>query len=198
MPLLSRCSELHLALRSRNDDAVLVQARRHWVRVQDRAHRVDVRYQKIISTQTSNTDTRNTLTALSILLRNISRTRIRRTPIQSPRIRMYPEEPLVSSFSMALPNRLPRILIQELANHRLRDCVDNRGVRRARAGHVSTCRCSGCICLILPVQHWLRHTRVEIGGNGRPSRTNIFVIRQQRRSRANVATPRRTVENDRS
>ena len=74
------------------------------------------------------------LTALRILLSNIRRTRVCRTPIQRPRIRVHPEEPLVSPLAMTLANRLPRILIQELADHRLRDGVDDRWVRRAGSG----------------------------------------------------------------
>ena len=43
---------------------------------------------------------------------------------------MNPEEPLVSPFAVTLPDGLPRVLVQELANHRLRNCVDDRRVRR--------------------------------------------------------------------
>lgn len=100
------------------------------------------------------------LTALCILLGNIRRTRIRRTPIQRSRIRMHPEEPLVSPLAMALPDRLPRILVQELADHGLRDCVDDRRVRRTASGHVHTRSSCGCISWIL--YDWLMHARVEI------------------------------------
>ena len=41
---------------------------------------------------------------------------------------MDPEEPLVSPVSMSLANGPPGILIEEFANHRLRDRMDNSGV----------------------------------------------------------------------
>jgi hypothetical protein len=40
-----------------------------------------------------------------------------------------PEEPLVPAFGMSLPNGLACILIQELADHRLRDRMDDVRVR---------------------------------------------------------------------
>ena len=56
-------------------------------------------------------------------------TRINRAPKDSFDIRVDPEEPLVPALGMTLPNGLARILVQELANHRLRDRVDDTGVR---------------------------------------------------------------------
>jgi hypothetical protein len=43
---------------------------------------------------------------------------------------MHPEEPLVSLFSVSFPNGFPRVLVQELANHRLRNRMDDRRIRR--------------------------------------------------------------------
>jgi hypothetical protein len=41
-----------------------------------------------------------------------------------------PEEPLMSPLTNPLPNRFARILPHKLANHCLRDRLDDRGVRR--------------------------------------------------------------------
>ena len=76
------------------------------------------------------------LTALCTGFSDIRRTRIGRAPIQSPGIRVDPEETLVPALSVSLADRAPRVLVKVLAYHRLRNRVNHRGVRmptRARA-----------------------------------------------------------------
>lgn len=41
---------------------------------------------------------------------------------------MDPEKPFVSPFAVTLPNGAPCVLVKELADHRLRDGVDNRRI----------------------------------------------------------------------
>lgn len=69
------------------------------------------------------------LTTLSTRLMDIRSTGINRTPINGFGIRMDPEEPLVPALGVSLSNGLACILVQELANHRLRDRMDDIGVR---------------------------------------------------------------------
>ena len=63
---------------------------------------------------------------------DIRSTRINLAPINGLGIRVDPEEPLVPAFGMSLPDGLARILVQELADHRLRDRMDDIGVRARR------------------------------------------------------------------
>ena len=83
----------------------------------------------------SNQSQTGALTALRTLFSNVRRPWIARTPIQRLRIRVDPEETLVPPLTMSLTNRAPRILVQKLANHRLRNRVDDRRVGR-RVRHV--------------------------------------------------------------
>lgn len=69
-------------------------------------------------------------TALRTRLGHIRRPRIGRAPIKRLRIWMHPKEALMPPLTHPFPNRLARILPHKLANHRLRDRVDDRGVRR--------------------------------------------------------------------
>lgn len=70
------------------------------------------------------------LTTLGARLSRTSRSRILRTPVQRLSVRMNPEEPLMPLLRQPLPDRPPRVLVQELTNHRLRDSVDDGGVSR--------------------------------------------------------------------
>lgn len=104
--LLGRASDLHLSVGRGNNNTVLVQARRHRVRVEDRPHALNVR-------------------TLRATLRDPTAPWIRRAPIQGLGIWMNPEEPLVPRLPMTLSNRLACILPQKLANHRLGNRVDD-------------------------------------------------------------------------
>ena len=71
------------------------------------------------------------LTALCTGFSDIRRTRIGRAPIQSPGIRVDPEETLVPPFAVSLPDRPTCILVEELANHSLRNGVNDCWISRA-------------------------------------------------------------------
>lgn len=89
-------------------------------------------------------------TALRRRFSHASRARIGWTPVQRFGIGMDPEEALMPSLAMSLSNRTASILVQKLANHRLRDRMDDprvcchaiprhtRAPRRAFAIHTRT------------------------------------------------------------
>ena len=55
---------------------------------------------------------------------------------------MDPEEPLVSPVTVSLANGPSGILIEEFADHGLRDCMDNSGVSRSTKARAVCCRVS--------------------------------------------------------
>jgi hypothetical protein len=60
---------------------------------------------------------------------DIRSARVNCAPIDGFSVRVDPEETLVPALGVSLPDRLARILVQELANHRLRDRMDDIGIR---------------------------------------------------------------------
>lgn len=112
MPLLCGSGKLHLPVRGGDNDAVLMQTGWHRIGVHDTLDRLDIR-------------------ALGARLVHIGRSRVFRTPVDGLCIRMDPEIPSVSALGILLANRLSRILVQELANHRLCNRVNDSRIRSA-------------------------------------------------------------------
>lgn len=67
-------------------------------------------------------------TALRARLARAGRTRVRVAPVQRLGIGMHPEETFMSPIAVSLADGLARILEQILADHRLRDSVNNAWV----------------------------------------------------------------------
>ena len=119
------------------------------------------------------------LTALCTGFSDIRRTRIGRAPIQSPGIRVDPEETLVPAFSMSFPNCPPCVLVQELPDHCLRDCMNNCRVRRhgyATSSGPSTLL-HGCLQVAVSTHMGLV---LVIGGYRRTLRSDAMAARIER------------------
>ena len=89
-----------------------------------------------MSTLPRHLQAKSLLTTLSTRLMYGRSTRVNRAPIDGLGVRVDPEEPLMPAFGMSLPDGPAGILVQILADHRLRDRMDDVGVR-ARAILVS-------------------------------------------------------------
>lgn len=125
MPLLCRRSDLNFSPRSRHDDTLGEQTGGLDVGVLD------------------NLDIRDEHT-LGRTLGSSTASRILCAPVQSLGVWVYPEESLVSIATLTLADRSPRVLVQILSNHRLRNRVDCLRIGRACRRYTSGFRdCPG-------------------------------------------------------
>lgn len=175
MPLLRRSRDLHLTLRSRHNDTILVQPRRHRIGIQNRPHTLNIRYKKPRSATYNATKKKSTEhTALRTGLIHIRTPRVRRAPIQRLRIRMHPKEPPMPPLSMSLPNRLPRIFVQKLPNHRLRNRMDNNRISATLTTNTTRRHIRHPIRRRRRVR---RHTTMVYSSSSGRSHTRVMVLR---------------------
>lgn len=143
MPLLCRRSDLNFSPRSRHDDTLGEQTGGLDVGVLDN---LDIRDEHCCLCQLHIHYTWHDRppTTLGRTLGSSTASRILCAPVQSLGVWVYPEESLVSISTLTLADRSPRVLVQILSNHRLRNRVDCLRIGRACRRYTSGLRdCPG-------------------------------------------------------
>ena len=102
-------------------------------------------------------------TALCAGFGYIGASRICIRPVQGTRVRMNPEESLVTSVPTHSQSRLSGIFIQKFTDHRLGDCVNNR---RVSSSHWPSC----IVCWHCGSIGSRRNVRMMFRGQGRSRR----------------------------